>query len=173
MASGAERQPAFGHFVSSLFVPDINVFVNLSKSIVILTFCWNTYTPFIPPAVCSRSLPLLWGWLQSSALVVVKLWILFQQPPSLFVSTANSLLYDSTAFVHPVASELLLKRFLHNVLQLGSFLFLCDFPRHLLYMCDRLCLYSSRSSQSRACRRVFESPISCRSASSDFLIANV
>ena len=85
----------------------------------------------------------------------------------------------STAFVHPVAFVLLLKRFLDNmhlVFQLGSFLFLCGFPRHLLYLCDLasivsartwfftlfasvavntssimdLCLYSSRSSQSRA-----------------------
>ena len=49
---------------------------------------------FIRPAVCSRSLPLPWSWLQSSALVVVKLWILSQQPPSRFVSTADSLPYD-------------------------------------------------------------------------------
>ena len=54
----------------------------------------------------------------------------------------------STAFVHPVAFVLLLKRFLDNmhlVFQLGSFLFLCGFPRHLLYLCDLASIVSART----------------------------
>ena len=47
--------------------------------------------------LCSRSLPLRWSWLERSALFVVELWPCFQQPPSRFVSTAASLLLDSTA----------------------------------------------------------------------------
>ena len=63
---------------------------------------------FIRHAVCSRrsenslfvnsrSLPLRWSWLQPSALFVVELWPLSQQPPSRLVSTAAPLPSDSTA----------------------------------------------------------------------------
>ena len=150
---------------------------------------------------------------------VVELWPLSQQPASRLVSILRLPSLQSPWLLQrpdhverfaapPVVSVLLLsKRLLDNLhlgLQLGSFLFLCGFPRHLLYRNNlasiwstrfRLCAYvvvtlvailavdisstmdvylcSLRSSQSRACCWVFESPISCHTAASDFLVAVV
>ena len=141
---------------------------------------------FIRQAVCSRSLPLRWSWLQPSALFVVELCPCPKQPPSRFVSTAASLLFRFHGVLRcnrpGIFSGLqLLNCLLYLLLCTSSVAFLAIFS----HRCDslRLCvdvvftfvasvavdtssimdvfLYPSRASQSRAFCGVFESQVSC------------
>ena len=95
----------------------------------------------VPKTDCSFTHNIcLCGGFQPSALFVVELWPLSQEPPQELVSIAPSLPFDSTSSFTAIAGTVELfavqDRFLdslHLGLQLVSFLFLCGFPRHLLY----------------------------------------